>query len=89
MTPRPALIFLGFTVLLVVATAVLLARSALAYLGGGHAVSSSSGDHVYRYDGQLLGYPTFTAGPEPAYVALALALLVVALAIAALTRRPV
>lgn len=89
MTPRPALVFLGFAVLLVAAGVALLLRSAAAYLGGGHAVSSTSGDHVYRYGGQLLGYPTYAVGMEPALIAIALALVVVAVTIAALTHRRV
>ena len=88
MTPRPALVFLGAAIVALVGATVLLFYVTANYLADSRAVSSTSGDYVYRSNGQQFGYPAFVVGPEPAFIAVGLALTVVAIAIAALTWRP-
>lgn len=87
-TPRPVQVFLGVALAVVAAGIALLVRSTAAYLADRRDVSSTSGDYVYRYEGQQFGYPAFVVGPEPMLIAAGLVLTIVAITIAALTWRP-
>ncbi|CAN5345905.1 hypothetical protein BH11ACT4_BH11ACT4_16080 [soil metagenome] len=87
-TPRPALVFLATTLAVLCGAVSLQLYATWSYIADSRAVSSTSGDYVYLNNGKQFGYPAFVVGPEPALIAVALALTVVALVIAALTWRP-
>lgn len=83
MTPPPAVAFAGIAALALLAGTSLFAWSVIRYLDSPVAVSSTSGNRVFRVDGELAAYPPFELGLEATVAGLALALLVVALVVAA------
>jgi hypothetical protein len=83
MTPRPAVAFVGIAALAMLAAAGLFARSVIRYLDSPVAVSSTSGNRVFRVDGELAAYPPFELGLEPTLAGFSLVLFVAAVVVAA------
>lgn len=88
MTPRPVLAVVGGAAFLVAGAVAVLASTTLDYFANPVAVSSTSGNRVFRVGGELVAYPGFVMGAEPVIVGAALAVLSAALVLAAVTWRP-
>jgi hypothetical protein len=87
MTPCPALVLLAAGVAVIVAGVAALLVFTVRYIGNPHAVSSTSGDRVYRLNGELVAYSPFSTGLEPVAIGLGVVIALAAVVIAAATWR--